>query len=281
MSQRHTKHHGIFLFDEVVFSSDEESDSASQDGDDYSSSQEGRCIVFVSPRGSSFSDDVQSKDLYQFFRSKFGRRQIKYANVVRNRRSKKTRGYGRVKFASNSVARDAIARFNGCLFLGKYRLYIGFVREPETKEVAFQCTAEHLLYLSYSFFEARGLSQKVSSLKQALPAKVISKNSKIYLLGTTQEVESSCEVLDHFLSGLGYRKVSYKYDCNHMRILEESFIPAIMKNEITCVLKAETPADLMHVHIFSHNTESLTSALRKFQVNCSFCSVKSNDFYTA
>ena len=264
MSQRHTRQHNISLFDEAAFSNDEGSDSASQDGD-CSSSQEGRCIVFVSPQGSSFSDDVQGKDLYQFFRSKFGRRQIKYANVVRNRRSKKTRGYGRVKFASNSVAREAITRFNGCLFLGTYRLYIGFVREPEIKEVMFQCTAEQLLYLSYSFFE--GLSQKVSSLKRSLSAKVINKNSRIYLLGTTQEIESGCEVLDHFISGLGYRKVSYKYDCNHMRILEESFIPAIMKNEITCVLKTETPADLMHVHIFSHNTESLTSALRKFQVN--------------
>ena len=256
----------VSLFDEAAYSDDEGSDSASHYGD-YSYSQEGCSTVFVSPQGSSFSNDVYGKDLLQFFCSKFGRRQIKYANVPRNKRTKKTRGYGRVKFASNSVAREAIARFNGCLFLGKYRLYIGFVREPETKEVAFQCTAEHLLYLSYSFFEARGLSQKVSSLKHSLPAKVINKNSRIYLLGTTQEIESSCEVLDRFLSGLGYRKVSYKYDCNHMRILEESFIPAIKKNEITCVLKAETPADLMHVHIFSHNTESLTSALRKFQVN--------------
>ena len=253
----------ISLFDEAAYSNDEGSDSASHYGD-YSYSQEGCCTVFVSPQGSSFFNDVYGKDLLQFFCSKFERRQIKYANVPRNKRTKKTRGYGRVKFASNSVAREAIARFNGCLFLGRYKLYVGFVREPEIKEVAFQCTAEQLLYLSYSFFDG---AQQVSSLKQALPAKVINKNSKIYLLGTTQEIESSCEVLDRFLSGLSYSKASCKYDCNYMRILEESFIPTIMKNEITCVLKAETPADLMHVHIFSHDTELLLSTLRKFQVN--------------
>ena len=310
MSDKHTKQHSITVVDEDAHSNDEGSDSASQDGD-HLSLQEGHSTVFVSssPQGSCFSNDVYSKDLHQFFCSKFRGRQIKYAHVVhkksmkktrgygrvkftsasvareaiarlngclflgackfvRNKRTKKIRGYGRVKFASVSVAREAIARLNGCLFLGTYKLYVGFVREPEIKEVMFQCTSEQLLYYDYCFFD--GLSQQVSFLKHALPAKVIKRTSKIFLLGTTQEIESSCEMLNRFLSGLSYRKISYKYDCNHKHILEEDFIPTIMENEITCIFTTERPADLMHVHIFSHKMELLLSTFRKFQVNRRF-----------
>lgn len=248
--------------------------------------------LFVSPVGSKFPDYVQSGHLERHFRAEFGD-EVLSAYVARDMRTKKTKGFGRVNFASVVSAKEAKARLSGSLLLGKIKLHIEFqknsrskrssglsesrcsIQTPPVQEVPFQCKPEQILFLRHCFFN--GPTPQVQRMRKALPATLIDKVTCLHLLGNRADVTSSCQILNCFLSEFTHFTVSYSCHNKFASILKKHFIPTINETKqghVMCFLhESQLPQETnstLSVHVFSQKFEEANLTSKRLKVIKSF-----------
>ena len=247
--------------------------------------------LFVRPVRSKFPDYIQSGHLERHFRSEFGD-EVLGAYIARDMKTKKTKGFGRVNFRSVVCAKEAKARLSGSLLSGKFKLQIEFhkhscsksssgwsesrsaIQTPPVQEVPIRCKPEQTLFLRHCFLDST--TPQVQLLKKTLPAKMIDKSGCFHLSGSKASIQSSCEILNRFLSDIKHFTVSYSCHNKFARILKKHFFPTIDESKqgcVTCVLQeSQLPQETnstLTVHVFSQEFEeaNLTSKRLKVWVN--------------
>ena len=251
--------------------------------DDCSTDQsEGACTLYVSVQKSKFPNHINSRHLESHF-SEFNEH-MKKAIIVRDMKTKESKGFGLVTFSSHTVALGAMRKLRGSKLNGKFSLFIRL--KDKTKHSTLACpvedeeslvplrgTPEQLLYLRYRFYNfPTGVS---SGLMKSLPAQVIVRDGTLYLLGTenarrrsTSQIHAS-ELLQN-LKSCDFSEIWDRYFVNQ---LCDTILPPINNSEqdILCIIteKQEQGPDKISfaVQLFSHSIMILQETHQKLTVS--------------
>ena len=242
---------------------------------------ESDCKVYVSVNKSRFPNYINSRHLEAHF-CEF-KEHIKKAIIVRDFRTKRSKGYGFVIFRSQSAAETAMKKLRGSKLDGKFSLYISVKKddmerqssptEDEKVTVPLSRSTEELLYLRYRFYTSPTVASL--ALKNSLPAELILRENTIYLCGTQTTVTRSTIQLStsKLLNNLQTLAFHGTWNPSFVIQLKDSILPEINQSEedVVCILSSQHEQDpnstSFTVQIYSHNYKVLQETHQKLNVS--------------
>ena len=249
--------------------------------EDETEQSEGDCKLYVSVNKSKFPNYVNSRHLEAHF-SEY-KDHIKKAIIVRDFRTKRSKGYGFVTFKSQSVAETAMKRLRGSKLDGKFSLFISIKKddmerqsspvEDEKVLVPLSRSTEELLYLRYHFYTAPTVVSL--ALKNSLSAELMLRENTLYLYGTQSAVSRSTSQIraSTLLQNLQTLAFHGTWSQDFTIQLRDSILPKINESEedVVCILSSQHEQGRnsisFTVQIFSHNYKNLQEAHRKLNVS--------------
>ena len=263
----------------------------SQSDSEYSSDEldpdESECKLYVSVNKSRFPNYVNSRHLSAHF-SEY-KEHIKKAMIVRDFKTKQSKGYGFVTFSSKSVAESAMKKLRGSKLDGKFSLFISMKNEnvDESSSASFAATPgpsvekstvplsgtnEQLLYIKHRFFTYT--SVKSTAFKNSLSAQLLLQDGTLYLHGTKRETKRAAGQIyaSDFLRNLQSRAFSGKWHKRFVSLLRDSVVSLINEPERDrfCILHdSQEDADDVSftIHVFSRDLETLELCLQRLNVS--------------
>ena len=249
--------------------------------EDETEQSEGDCKLYVNVNRSKFPNYINSRHLEAHF-SEY-KDHIKKAIIVRDFRTKRSKGYGFVTFKSQSVAETAMKRLHGSKLDGKFSLFISIKKddmewqsspvEDEKVLVPLSQSTEELLYLRYRFYTSPTIASL--ALKKSLSAELMLRENTLYLYGTQSAVSRSTSQIRASTLLQNLQTLAFHGTWNQTFIiqLQDSILPKINESEedVVCILSSQHeqgPNSISFtVQIFSHNYKNLQEAHRKLNVS--------------
>ena len=242
---------------------------------------ESDCKVYVSVNKSRFPNYINSRHLEAHF-SEF-KQHIKKAIIVRDRKTKRSKGYGFVMFKSQSAAETAMKKLRGSKLDGKFSLFISIKKddteqqsspvEDEKVLVPLSRSTEELLYLRYRFYTSPTVVSL--ALMNSLPAELMLRENTLYLYGTQSAVSRSTNQLcaSTLLQNLQIIAFRGTWNQSFIILLQDSILAEINDSEedVVCILSSQheqAPDNISFtVQIYSHNYTILQETRQKLNVS--------------
>ena len=255
-------------------------DLSSCDFEDDTEQSGSDCTLYVSVYNSKFPNYINSRHLEAHF-SEFDEH-IKRAMIMRDMKTKESKGFGIVTFSSQSVAERAMKKLRGSKLNGKFSLYINIKKyksstsSPAVAEkslVQLSGTTEQLLYLRHYFYIFPTTAS--SAVKESLPAQLELRDNILFLFGTdnARRVSTNQIHASRLIQNLQSRTFRGTWDTSFVDQLCNSILPPINKSEedVLCILthRQEQGPNLTSfaVQIFSHSLKILKESQEKLDVS--------------
>ena len=252
----------------------------SDDGEDEIGNES---TLYVSVHKSKFPNHINSRHLEAHF-SEF-EAHIKKAMIVRDMKTKESKGFGLVTFSCRAVAEKAMKKLRGSKLNGKFSLFISLkgskakpiskpsILETEKSLVQLNGTTEQLLYLRYRFYNFP--TDESSALKLSLPAELMLHNNTLCLFGTESARKRSSSLIhaSKLVQNLQSHDFNGVWDQRFVTQLRDSILEPIntSKQDVLCILterQEEGPNKISFgVQIFSHSIMTLQETHRKLIVS--------------
>ena len=251
--------------------------------EDETEQSESDCKLYVSVNKSKFPNYINSRHLEAHF-SEF-KPHIKKAIIVRDFRTKRSKGYGFVTFKSQSAAETAMKKLRGSKLDGKFSLFISVKKddmeqqsspiEEEKVIVPLSRSTEELLYLRYHFYTSPTVASL--ALMNSLPAKLTLRENTLYLYGTQSDVSRSTSQIHTSTLLQNLQTLTFHGTWNQSFIiqLQDSFLPEINESgeDVVCILSSQHEqgpnSTSFTVQIYSHNYKILQEKHQKLNVSAS------------
>lgn len=260
------------IADLITFSDDEMEQTGSE------------CKLYVSLFKSKLPNYINSRHLESHF-SEF-KHQIKRAIVVRDRQTKRSKGYGFVFFTSPSAAEAALKKLRGSKLDGKLPLYISIKKDKEEQQSPLSSlvesekvlshlggSSEELLYLQHRFYTSPTVASL--TLKSSLPAELVLRENTLFLFGTQSEISRSTSQIraSALLTNLQYQAYTETWSQSYFLQLQNLVLPEINASEhdVVCILSSQHEQGVgdvtFAVQIFSHSHKTLRETYQKLNVS--------------
>lgn len=261
--------------------------------EDETEQSESDCKLYVSVNKSKFPNYINSRHLEaHFFEFK---EHIKKALIVRDFRTKRTKGYGFVTFKSRAAAETAMKNLRGSKLDGKFSLFISVKKDDMEQQSSpiedekvlepLSRSTEELLYLRYHFYTSPTVASL--ALKNSLSAEVMLRENGIYLHGTQAAVSRSISqvrtsTLLHNLQTLAFHGT---WNPSFVIQLNESILPGINQSDkdVVCILSSQHEqgpnSTSFTVQIYSHNYKTLQEAYQELNVSARLIFITDHTFW--
>ena len=267
----HSRASSVFDLSSCTYSDDEENEIRSE------------CTLYVGVHNSKFPNYINSHHLEAHF-SEF-EAHIRKAMIIRDMKTKESKGFGLVTFSCQSVAENAMKKLHGSKLNGEFSLLISLkeskakptskpsILETEKSLVQLNGTSEQLLYLRYHFYNFP--TDESSALKLSLPAELMLRNTTLYLFGTesARKISSTMIHASKLVQNLQSRDFSGSWDQCFVSQLQDSILTPIntSKQDILCIVterQEEGPNKVsFRVQIFSHSVMTIQETHQKLIVS--------------
>ena len=240
-----------------TFSSDEDSVSDIEENESCDDR-----TLYISVKNSKLPDNIKAKHLRKHF-SKM-QQEIEKVIVLRNRKTRTSKGYGFITFTSHSAATRAEREFKYSKLHGMHELYVSLKKSNSKKvEVPLECSEETMIYLVHNFF-----TLEFDTLKKSLPAELTKRGNKIYLSGSNAQIKSASQRIlsSNLVAGLTLKVFNLSGEADKVKQKFE-----LQKYYHTRCIVYDEDASSFSLLLYGRNSVEYCSALKLLQVSMHTC----------